>query len=328
MKNNLYALGQGHPVDVRSTGRLVIGAFLLGMVLTGCSLIGSGEVSKQCSEKIIFASTCSGNYEIYTMNPDGSQVVQITADGTDNREPDWAPNGSQIAFKSTRNDEGTNPEGDFEIFVMDADGSNVRQLTNDSRDDRHPVFSADGKSIYYVSMTAIGNFQLYFVGVDGGAVKQLTEMVGGVKMPAVSSDGRWLLFQTDGGPETKDTQEIYKMRLDGSELTRLTNNRAHDKVPHFSPDGSYITFQSKRDGDYEVYRMKADGSDQTRLTRVEGKDKRTSWSPDGKKISFQSTRTGHWEIYTMNQDGSEQKQLTSGNCDSHMPKWSGCLTKK
>jgi len=190
----------------------VVGGLLLLVVTLSTGCVKTTGASVQTSSKILFASTCSGNYEIYSMNPDGSQVVQITADGTDNREPDWAPNGSQIAFKSTRNDEGTNPEGDFEIFVMDADGSKLRQLTNDSRDDRHPVFSADGKSIYYVSMTAKGNFQLYFVGVDGGAVKQLTEMVGGVKMPAVSSDGRWLLFQTDGGPETNATQEIYKMR--------------------------------------------------------------------------------------------------------------------
>jgi len=306
----------------------LVGGLLLLVVTLSTGCIKTTGASVQTSTKILFASTCSGNYEIYTMSPDGSEVVQITADGTDNREPDWAPNGSQIAFKSTRNEEGTNPEGDFEIFIMQADGSNVRQLTHDSRDDRHPVFSAGGKTVYYVSMTAEGHFQLYSVGVKGGAAKQLTEMVGGVKMPAVSSDGRWLLFQTDGGSETNDTQEIYKMRPDGRELTRLTNNTAHDKVPHFSPDGNYITFQSKRDGDYEVYRMKADGSEQTRLTRVEGKDKRTGWSPDGKRISFQSTRTGHWEIYTMNPDGSDQRQLTSGGCDSHMPKWSGYLTKK
>lgn len=304
--------------------RCVIGVFLLSGVLAGCTYTGSGAVSKHHYEKIVFANTCSGNYEIYTMNPDGSEVAQITSDGTDNREPDWSPNGSQIVFKSTRNEGKANPEGDFEIFLIQADGSNVRQLTHDSRDDRHPVFSADGKTVYYVSMTAEGQFQLYSVDLECGTAKQLTNMVGGVKMPAVSADGRWLLFQTDGGPETNDTQEIYKMHPDGSELTRLTNNSAHDKVPHFSPDGSYITFQSKRDGDYEVYCMKADGSEQTRLTRVKGKDKRTSWSPDGKKISFQSTRTGHWEIYTMNPDGSDQQQITSGDCDSHMPKWSLC----
>ena len=300
---------------------------LLTVVLgTGCGRNDKADL--QTSTRILFASTCSGNYDIYTMRPDGSEVVQITNLETDDREPDWSPDNSQIVFRSNRNEGGTNPEGEFEIFIMQADGSNVRQLTRNSCDDRHPFYSADGKKVYFVSQTAGDLFQLFSIAVDSGELKQITNMEGGVKMPNRSRDGSWLLFQTDGGPETNHTQEIYKMRLDGSELTRLTNNDAHDKVPQFSPDGTYITFQSKRDGDYEVYRMKADGSEQTRLTHVEGKDKRNSWSPDGKKIVFQSTRTGHWEIYTMNPDGSDQTQITRGDCDSHMPKWSGYLTQE
>lgn len=216
----------------------------------------------QCYEKIIFASTCCGNYE---MLPDGSEVVQITTDGTDNREPDWSPDGSQITFKSTRKTAGENPGGDFEK----ADGSNVRQRTHDSRDERHPVFSVDGKKVYYVSMTAEGQYQWYSVAVNGGAVNQLTEMVGGGKMPAVSSDGRWLLFQTDGGPETNDTRVIYKMRPDGLEQTRLTCVESKEKRTSWSPDGKKIVFQSTRSGHWEIYTMNSDGSEQKHITKGE-----------------------------------------------------------
>ena len=326
MKTDQYGRVCDKAGCVVSKVAFVRGLFLLLTLVLGTGCARPAKTSLQTSTRILFGSPCSGNYELYTMRPDGSEVVQITNLETDDREPAWSPDNSQIVFRSNRNEGGTNPEGEFEIFTMQADGSNVRQLTRNGCDDRHPFFSADGKKVYFVSMTAEDKFQLFSIAIESGKLKQVTHLEGGAKMPSTSKDGSWLLFQTDGGPATNNTQEIYKMRPDGSELTRLTNNDAHDKVPQFSPDGTYITFQSKRDGDYEIYRMKADGTEQARLTHVEGKDKRTSWSPDGEKIVFQSTRTGHWEIYTMNPDGSDQKQITSGDCNSHMPKWSGYLT--
>lgn len=272
--------------------------------------------------RILFVSDCPGHMDLYSMRPDGTGVRRLTTDPAGDREPDWSPDGTQIVFRSNRTNGTGNPEGDFELFLMRADGSDLRQLTRNDFDDRHPTFSPDGKAVYFVSTGGTDTYQLYALDLVTGDTRQLTRMGRDVKMPDCSPDGRWLLFQSEGEADDSHTQEIYRMRTDGTELVRLTSNRANDKVPQFSPDGTSIVFQTDRDGNYELYRMEMDGGRQTRLTHVAGKDKRISWSPDGRKIVFQSTRTGHWQIFTMNSDGSDQVQITFGDCDSNMPRWS------
>jgi Tol biopolymer transport system component len=88
--------------------------------------------------KIVFQSTLAGgDLEIFIMDPDGSNVVQLTDNTDRDTRPSWSPNGSQIVFTSNR-------DGDDDIYIMDADGSSVLQLTDDGAVDRLPNWSPDG----------------------------------------------------------------------------------------------------------------------------------------------------------------------------------------
>ena len=217
------------------------------------------------SGRIAFESGRDGNWEIYVMNADGSDVARLTDYGGDDVSPAWSPNGQRIAFSSWR-------DGLTEIYVMNADGSDVARLTDYGGDDVSPAWSPNGQRIAFSS------------GRDG---------------------------QT----------EIYVMNADGSGVARLTDHAAEDVYPAWSPDGQRIAFSSLRDRNWEIYVMNADGSDVARLTDHGGDDFEPTWSPDGRYIAFASDRDGDLDIFTMRYDGSEVTNLTDQARDNRGPHW-------
>jgi len=218
----------------------------------------------------------------------------------------------KIAFVSNR-------DGNYEIYVMDADGSNQTRLTNNSANDLEPSFSADGSKIAFVS-DRDGNDEIYVMNADGSNQTRLTNNTATDFFPSFSADGSKIAFASNRDLNS----EIYVMNADGSNQTRLTNNSAIDTMPSFSPDGSKIAFRSLRDGNSgEIYVMGADGSNQTRLTNNTVVDWDPSFSPDGTKIAFsEGDANGFDHIYVMNADGSSQTQLTNGPVEYQDPSFS------
>ena len=199
---------------------------------------------------------------------------------------------------------------------MNADGSGKTRLTDNSADDKTPIWSPDGRRIAFTS-NRDGNFEIYVMNADGSGQTRLTDN------PAVDRYPSW----TQGTPTPAATtvaqthsrivfssnrdgnSEIYVMNADGSGQTRLTISPGDDTEPNWSPDRRRIVFSSNRDGNWEIYVMNADGTEQTRLTDNPAADKGPSWSPDGGRIAFMSWRDGldaGIEIYVMNADGTEQ----------------------
>src|SRR5882762_2145761 len=212
-----------------------------------------------------------------------------------------------IAFASNR-------DGNYEIYVMNADGSAQTRLTSNTGTDNEPSWSYDGRRIAFVGDGAFGVINV--MQADGSG---LTALRGGTD-PTWSPDGRIAFTSNQTG-----TYQIYVMQADGSAVTRLTNNTHFDVSPSWSPDGRQIAFQSDRDGNLEIYVMNADGTAQTRLTNNaigDGVDGDPSWSPDSRRIAFTSTRDGDSEVYVMNADGSGQTRLTNSAGFDGDPTWS------
>ena len=221
----------------------------------------------------------------------------------------------KIVFASWRDES-------FDIYVMNADGSNQTRLTNNPAGwNGCPCFSPDGTKIAFKS-NRDGNAEFYVMNADGSDQTRLTNNLVADEMtlifgssPCFSPDGTMIAFDS----ERDGDYEIYVMNADGSDQTRLTNNPTYDRYPCFSPDGTKIAFMSSRDGDYEIYVMNADGSNQTRLTNNGGLN--PCFSPDGTKIAFVSDRDGNAEIYVMNADGSNQTRLTNNSAGEYSPSW-------
>jgi len=259
--------------------------------------------------KIAFASYRTGNYEIFTMNADGSNQTNVSNNGADDYEPAWSPDGSKIAFTSNRN-------SNRDIYVMNADGSNQQRLTTDANNDYVSSWSPDGtKIVFYSDRTGGGD--IYVMNAAGSNQTRLTTSTAQDFAPKFSPDGSKIVFQSirDGN------YEIYVMNADGSNQTRLTNNSAYDEYPAFSPDGSKIVFDSGRTGNYEIFVMNADGSNQVNLSNNPANDYYPAWSPDGTTIIFRTTGDGNGEIYSMNTDGSNQTRLTINSTSDDHPSW-------
>ncbi|HET6444199.1 MAG TPA: hypothetical protein VFI27_06410 [candidate division Zixibacteria bacterium] len=218
-----------------------------------------------------------------------------------------------IAFYSER-------DGNAEIYVINADGTGERRLTNSRSDDVTPDWSPDGDRIAFGS-TVDNNGDIYTMKADGSDQRRLTHHEAKELHPDWSPDGRRMAFVSDRDGDL----EIYVMDSDGGNQVRLTNSSAGDMSPDWSPDGTRILFNSERDGNWEIYVMDSDGSNQRSLTGSPDWEIFPSWSPDGTKIAYFSMLPGgqKQDVFTMNVDGTGVLQLTNRpNTVDEDPVWS------
>ena len=236
--------------------------------------------------------------------------------------------GGVIAFVSDR-------DGNKEIYVMNADGTDKRRLTKQRFVDNQPAWSPDGTKIAFTS-TRKGSEDIYIMNADGSAPRRLTTSqvndffpTWSPALPASGTSGRQIAFVSDSGRDT----DIYILNSIGSngdpqQLTQTDANVYEDHPawsPALSEGGAIVTkiaFVSNRDGNDEIYVIDADGSNLRRLTYNDARDWFPAWSPDGTQIAFTSGRDGANVIYVMNADGSDQRRLTQSDADAWRPTWS------
>jgi len=251
--------------------------------------------------KIIFTSEREGNKEIYIMNDDGSEQINLTGNPAEDTSPCFSPDSSKIAFSSNRDD------GIFEIYVMDSDGSNLLKLTDNKsfNENQNPCWSPDGERIAFVS-----NSRIYIMDSDGKNQTRLTDDQLNEGNPCFSPDGSKIAFELEKGGLGGN---IYIINADGSEQTKLVEDDPGGRGGLcFSPDGSKIAFSSPQWDGFEIFIMDVDGTGQVNITNNPDHDMLPCFSPDGSKIIFESNRDEHdYEIYIMNADGSGQTRITN-----------------
>jgi hypothetical protein len=225
----------------------------------------------------------------------------------------------KIVFESTR-------DGNYEIYVMNADGTGLVNVSNNSADDHGPEWSPDGSKIVFSSFrVAAGNEEIYVMNADGSSPTRLTTDPSGDFSPTWSPDGTRIAFTSvrDGNAE------IYVMNADGTGQVNRTNSAGTaDERAAWSTAWPFnkIAFDTNRGtgGNREIYLMNSDGTAQTNLTNHSAEDFSPNYSPDGTKIAFDTTRgtSSNKEIFTMNADGTAQTNRTSNAAQDFRPAWS------
>ncbi len=213
--------------------------------------------------RITFETDRDGNREIYVMEPDGSNPVNLTNNPADDMQPSWSPDGTRIAFVSNRE---TEKEGGQYVYVMDSDGKNVRQL-NMENESTWPDWSPDGKVITY---TAFG--------------------------------------------------DIYVINADGSgESVNLTNSPEEDQRSKWSPDNHIILWLSGNNGRFDIFTMKPDGNSKKQLTENAAVNDAV-WAIDGRIFGHWDSKEGGCFNCIMNADGTNISNAGGkGDIANHVP---------
>jgi len=201
---------------------------------------------------IVFQERVNGNSEICLIRADGSGGVQdLTANPSRDVKPSWSPDGTKIVFSSNR-------DGNFELFqlyLMNADGSNQHRVYFSNAMNVDASWSPDGREILFASDkedNGTGNFEVFAIEPETTAPeRRLTFRRGYDIYPIYSPDGTRIAFvsRADGN------SEIYVMNADGSRLIRLTRDTADDTEPSWSPDSKKIIFSSNRNGKFGIYEL-------------------------------------------------------------------------
>jgi TolB protein len=219
--------------------------------------------------------------------------------------------GSQISYTSN--------VGRFkELFVMEMDGSNVRQLTSDRGLAISSSWHPEGQSLIYTSYrNRIPD--LFLIDINSRQIRQITEGDGLEIGGKFSRDGRSILSSLSVARDS----DIVLLSPTGQLLRKITaTSGVIDVSPHWSPDNSRIVFCSNRSGGPQIYTMNADGSGARRVSYVNSNYCTSPrWSPRGDRIAFVCRADGGFQVFTANPDGSAPLQLTSrGNNED--PDWS------
>lgn len=223
--------------------------------------------------------------------------------------------GSKIYFTSDRT-------GHKEIWSMDFDGQNQKQLTRLRSISKFIAVSPDGTRIAFTTF-ARGVPEIMMMSIETGRIlpfyNQRASMNG---TPEFTPDGQSLLFSSSaaGG-----SPQIFRCNLDGSGLRRIGVTSAIEVEPKVNPKtGTEIVMTSGRSGPPQVYKMNIDGTDVVRLTSGEGEAVNPSWHPNGQHIAFSWTRgfePGNYNIFIMDVASREYVQLTHGAGRNENPTW-------
>ncbi len=222
--------------------------------------------------------------------------------------------GTKIYFVSDRT-------GHKEIWSMDPDGSNQKQITSFKSISIMPAVSPDGSKIAFTSF-ARGNPAIFILSTETGRRLSFYNQVASLNAtPDFTPDGKQLLYASSASGYA----QIYVANLDGSGLKRISSSRAIEVEPKVNPKtGSDIVFVSGRTGPQQIFRMNFDGTGVERLTNGEGEASNPSWNPDGQHIAFSWTRgyaTGNFNLFLMDVATRQYDQLTHSEGRNENPSW-------
>ena len=291
----------GEPVKVADLGSTVI---------RNASLSSSGT-------RIAYSATSADDNLVsvpispVTREPNGPLSFLTNETGTRHLYPEFSPDGRKLAFAAQRKGSRWN------IWLMDADGANLTQLTADGG--RCPSWYPDGKQIAFLSLRD-GHRKIWSMASAGGNEKALFEL-DDIENPRLSPNGQQVAFNfTRAGIVNVATVDMI-----GGEPKQITYDKELAGWPSWSPDARFLALEIKRGDDTHIAIIPSNGGEPIQLTFAPGQSWPNGWSPDGDKIVFAGARDGIWNLWWVSRSDKRTQQLTQNtklNVYFRYPIWS------
>jgi Tol biopolymer transport system component len=287
--------------------RLVFIAVALGFAVVVAAVNAPSQPTgptKVRNGKISFWSdrAFGGRAQVFVMNPNGTRQRRLTNLFSAKRG-DFSSDGKRLVLDGRARE----TLYDFDIFLMNADGTGLRQLTRGPERDTQASWSPDGRLVSFVRVTNEGAApSIWIVAADGSNAHRMAGGGSAVWAP----DGKRLAVGGFG---------LTLMNPDGKRTGTIAAGES--EVAAWSRDGSRILFTRYRGSNPDVYVVRADGTHLRRLTRQPGEDYAADFSPDGRKILFSSDRSGLRQVYIMKLDGSSKRNVTRSRSNDWATSW-------
>ena len=277
--------------------------------------------------QIVFASTRSGIPQLYLVNADGTDLTQLTIMEKGACQPSWSPDGAQLVFISPclgRADFLETIYNESSLYLINADGSGLKQLTLSPGSDFEPAWSPDGERIAFTSVRG-GFRQIYSLDVESLEVTLLTNTTSSIESSQASwsPDGSKIAYMV----KRVGAYQVWSMNEDGQEAVQLTQSgqEVWDYLPNWSPDGRTLFFNQRRLGAFRPWLMQLDYEDPAQdprklnfITPIED----VSISPDGYWVAFEGMdNEGNRDIYFITVAGSGRTRLTNDPKIDFDPSW-------
>ncbi|MDT8442171.1 MAG: Tol-Pal system beta propeller repeat protein TolB [Desulfuromonadales bacterium] len=263
------------------------------------------------SSRLAFISDRTGHSELWLMDVDGHNPIQLTNHRSIVLNPDFSPQGKEILFTSYYDN---NPDlyrkeiyTGQEARVSFKDGLNIAGR-----------YAPNGRDIA-LTLSRDQNPEIYVIDRTGRIRSRVTDSWGIDSDPSWSPDGRQITFVSSraGNPH------LFIADLESGTARRLTVNGKYNATPDWNPKQDLIAFTRMENGRFDVYTIRTDGSDERRLTFGPGNQEHPRWSPDGRFLTYSSDRDGKRAIFVMRADGTGARRLTAPTSTSRHPAWSG-----
>jgi TolB protein len=277
-------------MDFRGLMRHLRAMFFLFVLL---SLFCKTAIAAQPEEKIGFVANVNGNWDLFVVDSDGQNLVQLTNTPYDESEPKWSPDKKQIVYSTS----------DGQLYIIDIETKKEYQLAIGDNNDKKtsPCFSPNGKKIVYVYFKPgkPDDTELDIFDLESKTSRKFLDQYSPQFFPKWSPDDKYIVYtnvhcSSECG---RIIQELWLADINGNYARQLLMTNSHCMQPVWSPDGKKITFASDKSGNFDIWSLSLDDGNVEQLTTDPNLNVSPAWSPDGQRIAFISTQTGKMKIW-------------------------------